>query len=82
VRPRELLGGLASMYCYSWLFYVRSGQRTQDMAVWQVLSVEFSAQPSILLLKHSLIMICEICLLLKYNSMKISIFHVSMNLGF
>lgn len=46
-------------------FHVRSGQRTQVMAMWQLLSVELSAQPSGLLLKHSLIMIHEVCLLFK-----------------
>lgn len=46
-----------------------------------ILSVELSAQPSSLLLKHSLIMICEVCLLFKYNTMEISIFNVSVNFG-
>lgn len=46
-----------------------------------ILTVELSAQPSSLVLKHSLIMICEVCLLFKYNTMEISIFNVSVNFG-
>ena len=46
-----------------------------------ILSVELSAQPSSLLLKKSLIMIHEVCLLLKYNTMEISIFNASMTFG-